>query len=255
MAAFGAIFSGFEPGLTYTTPDLAGLQLSVGLYDPANIANGSLNRSPLPRVEGEVSYELGAGFRVFASGFWQVLEGTVPDPMGPPGTRKDLEADAWGGQAGLMLAIGPVQVGAAGFTGAGLSPITHVDEHQTAVDSSGTLRKSRGLFGLGAVTIDSIHTKVAGGLGILHVDKSPNDPAPIGPTGTPQNPQVLKQNLGITAGVYQTTGPVIFALEYFRAEHTLYELGQTNPDDPNFVDIIRPSQAVNFVNAGLTVVW
>jgi hypothetical protein len=231
------------------------LQLSLGLYDPANIANGDLNRSPLPRVEGEVRYRLGGPVRVFASGFWQLLEGTVPDPTGMPGARTDLEADAWGAQAGVMLTLGPVMVGGAGFTGAGLSPITHVDEHQTATDRTGTLRKSRGVFGLAALVIDSIHTKLAGGAGILRVDKSPNDPDPVGANGAPQNPQVLKQNLGVTAGVYQTTGPVVFALEYFRAEHSLYEFGQPNPIDPNFVDIKSPAQAVNFINAGFTVVW
>jgi len=255
MAAFGAVFPGFEPGLVYTTPNLAGVELSIGLYDPANIANGDLNRAPLPRIEAELSYRLQEKVRVFASGFWQQMQGTVSDPTGPAGSRKDIDADAWGAQAGLMLTLGPVMVGGAGFTGAGLSPITHVDEHQTAVDSSGTLRKSRGVFGLAAFTVDSIHTKLAGGAGIFHVDKSPNDPGPIGPTGTPQNPQVLKQNLGVTAGIYQTTGPVIFALEYFRAEHTLYEFGETNPDNPNVIDIKRPSQAVNFVNAGFTIIW
>jgi hypothetical protein len=255
MAAFGAVFPGFEPGLTYTTPSLGGLELSVGLYDPANIANGDLNRAPLPRLEGEVSYALEQRVRVFASGFWQLMEGTVSDPTGPAGSRRDIHANAWGGQAGLMLTLGPVMVGGAGFTGAGLSPITHIDEHQTAVDSSGTLRKSRGFFGLAAFTFDSIHTKLAGGAGIFHVDKSPNDPPPVGPTGTPQNPQVLEQNVGVTAGIYQTTGPVVFALEYFRAEHTLYEFGQANPNDPNLIDIKRPSQAVNFVNAGFTVIW
>jgi hypothetical protein len=231
------------------------LGLSIGLYDPANIASGDLNRSPLPRLEGEVSYHLPEKVRVFANGFWQLMEGTVPDPTGMPGARKDLHADAWGAQAGVMVTLGPVMVGGAGFTGAGFSPITYVDEHQTAVDVTGTLRKSRGVFGLAALNIDSIHTKLAGGAGIFRVDKSENDPAPISPTGTPQNPQVLKQNLGVTAGIYQTTGPVVFALEYFRAEHTLYEYGQTNPVDPNFIDIKTPAQAMNFVNAGFTVIW
>ena len=254
MAAFGAIFSGFEPGLTYTTPSLAGLALAVGLYDPANIANGDLNRSPLPRIEGEVSFTHEI-VRVYASGFWQDMEGTISDPGGPPGSKKDLKTEAWGAQAGLMLTLGPVMVGGAGFTGSGLSPITHIDEHQTAVDSTGTLRKSRGVFGLGGFVIDSIHTKLAGGVGVFHVDKTSNDPEPVSPTGTPQNPQVLKENVGFTAGVYQTTGPVIFALEYFRAEHTLYPFGQTNPVDPSVVDIHYPAQAVNFVNAGFTVIW
>jgi len=48
---------------------------------------------------------------------------------------------------------------------------------------------------------------------------------------------------------------VHFALEYFRAEHTLYEYGVADPNDPTIVYIKQPRQAVNFVNAGFTVVW
>lgn len=257
MAAFGAIFPGFEPGLTYTSPSLGGLELSLGLYDPANIANGDLNRAPLPRTEGELSFRVPDRLHVFASGFWQLMQGTVADPANPnPGAKKDLHADAWGVQAGLMLQLGPVALGGAAFTGAGLSPITYIDEHQTAVDSTGTLRKSRGAFGLASLTVDSIHTKLAGGAGIFRVDKSPNDPAdPVSSTGVPQNPLVLKQNFGFTVGIYHTLGPLVFALEYFRAEHTLYPYGAANPNDPSRIDIKYPAQAVNFINAGITVVW
>jgi hypothetical protein len=255
MAAFGAIFSGFEPGFTYTTPSLGGVELSVGAYDPANIANGDLNRSPLPRFEAEVAYRVGDVLQVFASGFWQKMEGTVTDPTGPPGTRKDIDADGWGAQAALMLTLGPVMIGGAGVTGAGMSPITHLDEHKTSVDSTGTLRKSRGVFGLAAVEVDSIRTKFAGGAGVFHVDKSKNDPQEAIVNGAPQNPQVLKQNVGFTAGAYHTLGPVVFALEYFRAEHTLYEYGEADPANPGIVNVKYPTQAVNFVNAGFTVVW
>jgi hypothetical protein len=255
MAAFGAIFPGFEPGFTYTTPSLSGLQASVGVYDPANIASGDLNRSPLPRFEAELSFELKDKFRVFGSAFWQRMEGTVADPTGPPGTRKDIRDDAWGAQAGLMLTLGPFMIGGAGVEGKGMSPITHIDEHQTAVDGTGTLRKSRGVFGLAAVKFDSINTKIAGGAGIFHVDKTKNDPQAAIVNGAPQNPQLHKQNVGFTVGAYHTLGPVVFALEYFRAEHTMYEYGQADPNNPGFVTVQYPSQAVNFVNAGFTVVW
>jgi hypothetical protein len=255
MAAFGAIFPGFEPGFVYTTPSVIGLQLALGAYDPATIASGQLNRASQPRWEAELSYGFRQKLRIFASGFWQVMEGTIPDPAGPIGTQKDLHVNAWGGQAGFMLVLGPVMLGGAAFEGAGLSPITHVDEHQTSSDGDGVLRRSRGAFGMGAFTISAIRLKIAGGAGIFHVDKTKNDPDAINSLGAGQNPQVLKQNVGGTLGLYQWTGPVQFALEYFRAEHIWYEYGQAHPDNPNLVDIKRPQQAVNFINAGMTVVW
>ncbi len=211
MAAFGAIFPGFEPGFVYTTPKVGGFELAVGVYDPANVGLAQLNRSPLPRLEAEASFGIQDTFRVFASGFWQTMEGTVPDTSSgvAPGTLKDISATVYGAQGGLMVTLGPVMIGGAGFAGQGLSPITHVDENQSAFDSLGTPRKSHGGFGLGAFTFESIHLKVAGGAGVFLLDKSKNDPEPISPAGAPGNPQLLRQNLGFSAGLYQTTGPVM----------------------------------------------
>ena len=250
MAAFGAVFPSFEPGFVYTTPSLGGFELALGIYDPATVANAQLTRAPLPRLEGEVSFSVKEVVKVFANGFWQKLEGSPTDM----GKRTDITATAWGGQGGIMLNVGPVMAGGAGFVGQGVSPITYIEENEVSFDVQGIPRKSRGGFGLAAVKLDSIHLKVAGGAGVFRLDKSPHDPAPVTPSG-PGNPRMLKQNFGITAGVYQTTGPLHFALEYFRAEHDLYEYGEVNATDPTIINIKKPVQVVNFINAGFTVVW
>jgi hypothetical protein len=254
MTVFGAPFPGFEPGLVYTTPNLAGLELSLGAYDPATIGNAQLNRAPLPRLEGELSYELDDTLRLFASGFWQVLEGTVnatPPAMG----FRDLHVDAWGAQAGAMVSLGLVMVGGAAFQGAGFSPVTYVDESQIAADSAGVLRDSSGGFALGAVSIDSVGLKLAGGAGVFMLDKNENDSGPLSDTGAANDPRLLKRNLGITVGLYQTSEPVHLALEYFRAQHVWYDRGVPNAIDPTMVDIETPKQVVHFINAGVTVVW
>jgi hypothetical protein len=249
MSGFGAPFPGFDPGFVYATPNVGGLQLSVGLYDPVTIENATLGRTPLPRVEGEVKYDLKDKFRLFTSGFWQVLEGTVA------GGTKDLHVDAWGVQAGGLLALGPVMLGGAAFKGAGFSPVNYLEESVVTADSSGVLRNARGGFGLLAVLINAFHLKIAGGAGIFQLDKTKNDPGE--PTATvATNPNLIKQNLGMTLGISQTTGPVHFALEYFRAQHTWYDRGIANAADPTApVSIVTPKQAVNFINAGMTVVW
>jgi hypothetical protein len=248
MAGFGAPFPGFDPGFVYATPSLGGLQVSVGIYDPAIIENANLNRAPLPRVEGEVKFDLRQMLRVFVSGFWQTLEGT------PAGGTKNLSVNAWGGQAGGMVALGPILVGGAAFTGAGFAPINYLEEGVISADSEGVLRKASGGFGLGAVVIDALRLKVAGGAGVWQLEKSKNDPPE--PTATvATNPALIKQNLGITAGLYQTTGPVHFTLEYFRAQHTWFDRGVANPNNPAVVNVVTPKQVVNFINVGMTVVW
>ncbi len=250
MSGFGAPFPGFDPGFVYATPSIGGLQVSVGIYDPVTIENATLGRTPLPRVEGEAKYELKDKFRLFTSGFWQTLEGTVAG-------GKNLHVDAWGVQAGGMLTVGPVMLGGAGFEGAGFSPVNYLEESVVTADSSGVLRKARGGFGLAAVLINALHLKIAGGAGVFLLDKTKNDPGePTATTTMPTNPNLIKQNLGMTVGIYQTTGPVHFALEYFRAQHTWYDRGVANATDPTApVSIVTPKQAVNFINAGMTIAW
>lgn len=251
MAAFGAVFPSFEPGFAYTTPALAGFELSLGVYDPATVANAQLNRAPLPRFEAEASFSVPEVVKVFTNGFWQTLEGT----QAVDGALKDITATAWGGQAGFIVTVGPVMVGGAGFMGQAFSPITYIEESVIPFDGQGIPRKARGGFGLAAVKVDSLNLKVAGGAGLFRLDKAPSDVEPVSAAGSVGNPKLLKQNFGMTAGVYQTTGPLHFALEYFRAEHTLYEYGEVDPIDPTIIHVKKPVQVVNFLNAGFTVVW
>lgn len=250
MAAFGAVFPSFEPGFVYSTPSLGGFELALGVYDPATVANAQLTRAPLPRFEAEASFSARQLVKVFANGFWQKLEGSPTDM----GMRKDITATAWGGQGGFMLSVGPVMAGGAGFVGQGISPITFIEENEISFDVQGIPRKSRGGFALAALKFDPIHLKVAGGAGVFRLDKSPHDAEPVTPSG-PGNPRLLKQNFGLSAGLYQTTGPLHFALEYFRAEHGLYEYGEADPNDATSINIKKPVQVVNYVNAGFTVVW
>lgn len=251
MAAFGAIFPAFEPGFVYTTPSLGGFEVSVGMYDPALVQNATLARAPLPRFEAEAAFSVEDLVKVFANGYWQKLEGSPI--LGDTG-RKDITATGWGGQGGFMLNVGPVMAGGAGFMGQGIAPITHLEENELSFDKQGIPRKSRGAFGLAAIKFDAIHLKVAGGAGVFHLDKSEHDPEPVSVSGA-GNPSKIKQNVGITAGVYQTTGPLRFALEYFRAEHDLYEYGVADPNDPTKITIKKPVQVVNFINAGFTIAW
>ncbi len=256
MVAYGAPFPGYNPGFVYATPDLAGFKLSLGIYDPATIDNAQLDRAPLPRFEGELAYEWKDIVRVFGSGLWQVLEGTVQNTAPGATGEKDLHVEGWGVQAGAMVSIGPIMLGGAAYEGSGFSPFAALDESQISADSAGVLRDSRGAFGLGAVLINPIRVKVAGGVGVWHLDKNKDDVGIVDSTGAPTNPQLIEENLGMTVGVYQTTEPVHFALEYFRAQSTWYPLGVASATDPAVtVGQLVPHQIVNFINAGMTVVW
>ena len=47
-AGVGAVCPGYEPGLVYASPAVAGLQVSLGVYEPATIGNAQLK----PKLSG-----------------------------------------------------------------------------------------------------------------------------------------------------------------------------------------------------------
>jgi hypothetical protein len=267
--AFGAPFPGFEPGVVYTTPSFGGATLSAGVYDPVTIQNSSLLRTPLPRFEGELAFALEKTLKLFVNAHWQQLKGVwqLRDPVSQIREEEERTANAYGGQAGGMVQFGPVQAGGAAFTGAGLTPFTHVGEDLSNGDAEGKLRESMGFFGMGSFTVEATETKFAAGFGMMEMKKTENDAKPV--VGLlASNPQVFRSNVGGSVGVYQKAGPVYFALEYFRAEHEWFEIGELREGrfdyttagdfDPNnlvVLDVQRPRQAVNFINIGMSLVW
>ncbi|MGD0674386.1 MAG: porin [Polyangiaceae bacterium] len=254
MVGFGAPFPGWNPGFVYATPSVAGFTTSIGVYDPATIDNAALDRAPLPRFDAEVKYDYKEAIHVFGSGFWQILQGTYQNTA--TGGQTDLSVNGWGAQAGAMVSLGPIMLGGAAYEGAGIDPLSALDDSPLSADASGVLRNSRGAFGMGAVLVDAARLKIAGGLGVFHLDKNKNDAGIMDSTGAPTNPALIQENLGWTVGLYQTTEPVHFALEYFRAQSTWYPLGVPSPTNPMVTaGILTPQQTINFINVGMTVVW
>ncbi len=243
-AGFGVLFPGFHAGLVYNTPSLAGLQLSVGVYDPAQITEGAYRRTPLPRVEAELTYQLPDYFRAFAGTLWQRVSRNQTDPATMAALIQNQ--DASGLNYGFMANAGPLAAGFSGYFGKGLGLYTPLEDNPfTNLLASGKLRKQNGYYGAASLTFGQ--TKFAGGLGISRLEHSSEDPPDSGSSTTP------KQQVGISGGVYQGVyKTVIIALEFFRAQTTWYNHGVSMGAD---TAIVRPVQTVNFINAGATLIW
>jgi hypothetical protein len=253
-SGFGILFPGFHSGLVYSTPTVGGFQLSAGLFDPAQLAEGAYRRTPLPRVEAEATLAPSKHFRVFASGLWQALSrnNMETDAMGNT-TNTTQDVNAAGVAYGVFMSGGPLAVGASGYYGQGLGLYTPLEDNPINIAASGALRKQDGYYGAASLTFND--TRVAGGVGISRLHADPSDPNPTLPgMGNVITP---KQQVGFSAGLYQGAfnKTVFFAVEYFRSITTWFDRGDPDPVDPTATDIIRPRQAVNFFNAGATVVW
>lgn len=234
-AGHGILFPSFNAGFIYSTPDLAGLQLSVGAYDPATIAERQYERTPYPRVEAELTYHFKNVFRLFGDVLWQRI-GSNTDPK--------LTPDVSGVAGGLGVNLGPFAAGGAIYSGQGLGLYVPMENSPLFSDEMGVLRKSRGFVGMAALTLGT--TKLAGGAGVSQLMKTSTEP-----TGPFLTLTIPKQQLGISVGIYHTISKTLtLALEYFRADYQWYDSTDANTGQP-----VRNVQAVNFVNAGVTVVW
>jgi porin-like protein len=243
-SGFGILFPGFHAGLVYNTPELAGLQLSAGLFDPDALAEGAYRRTPLPRAEAELTFKVPDYFRLFAGTLWQRVSRNNA-PLMPNAPTTEQTVDAAGVSYGLMATLGPVGIGGSGYYGKGLGLYTPLEDNPINVTASGALRKQNGYYGAASLTI--LATKIAAGAGISRLERAVDDPPDSGASVTP------KQQFGLSAGIYQGLyKTVIVALEYFRAQTTWYDRGMAVPQG---TAIIRPVQTVNFINAGATLVW
>ncbi|HVY32624.1 MAG TPA: porin [Polyangiaceae bacterium] len=255
MVGYGVIFAGFNPQLTYNTPTLAGFQLSVGLFDPVN-APGKYEKTPLPRLEGELDYDadfvlsgVKSNFHAFANGMVQKME-EEGNPARTPRTPYDpTSVTPWGMNVGFWTEIMHARAGFSMFQGRGLG-MNNAFENTPAVfdqdmgeDINGVKhdpqapkpRKFDGYYFVLGLNFQPVMLNV--GYGITRVFATDNDFVAAKKNGF----DPIKTQQGISAGINYSVGEhLVLALEYFHAKHTWY-FGET--------------QNVNVANAGLTVLW
>lgn len=112
MIGFGVLASFFTAGIMYTTPSLAGLALSVGVYDPTTLP-GFYESTRDARPEAELTYDLTTGpvkLHLFGNGGYQ----TFYKPA------SNTSVTGYGAGYGGRLEVGPVHLGLAGHYGKGL---------------------------------------------------------------------------------------------------------------------------------------
>jgi hypothetical protein len=242
FAGYGILFPGYNAGIVYNTPVFGGFQISGGAFDPSGLDTAQYQRTPLPRVEGEATFEVPKIFKASASGQWQKI-GQNAAPY--------LLVDSSGVSFSAGVDLGPVQLGGAGFFGQGLGIYQALENTPIFSDQQGVLRHQQGYMGVASLTLGG--TKLAGGVGVTQIKKTVND-SPDGGTAplTSQTTPFPQQQLGISVGIYQKIKDIfVVALEYFRSDIKW----QTEQDPANNMNVITPKQDVDFVNGGITMVF
>jgi hypothetical protein len=233
---FGVLFPAFNAQLSYNTPEFAGFQLTAGVFDPAYNQDRNYVRTPLPRVEGELTFKVPKYFHAEVSAQWQRLGNSdlVTNPT-------HVNVDSLGVAGSLGVNLGPVQIGGTGFTGQGLGIWAAIENYPAfAADDKGLylLRHQKGFAGFAALNFG--HTKIAAGVGETLVSKVATDPPLFASLNFPA------KQFGISAGIYQGIFEnVVLGLDYFNANTTW------QPQTATYT----PQQIMHIFNLGATLVY
>ena len=233
MVGFGVMGSGFAAGMIYGTPVMSGLQLNVGIFDPAALGGPGWNGTKYVRPEAELTFErrFGETGKVVLFANWtrqKVYKSGQCDPSAGL-CDETVEGVGYGGR----FEVGPFHLGVAGHYGKGLGLSYALENSYAAADFPDTrLRWSDGYYVQTQLVLGKFD--LFAGWGISRIFLTDLDQR------QPWN-SAIKHQMGINGGVvYNVTPNVHVDLEYFRAEAVWY-LGE--------------SQVLNCGAFGMTFNW
>jgi hypothetical protein len=236
LIGFGVLAAFFSPGIMYTTPKLAGLQLNLGVYDGVQIA-GSWETTRTPRPEFELTYDIktdGFFFKAFVNGAYQKLY-----RIGLADENETMLGIGYGGR----VEFGPIHLGGGGHYGRGLGLYYALEGGDTSVgptvvnppEKPFELRTFDGFAAFAQYAPGDFDINLAFGQSRVHLLETDK----TGPEAA--NTSVIKTQTGISAGfVYHITKSFHWDIDYMRAMFRWYK---------------GEKQDVNFVNSGITLNW
>jgi hypothetical protein len=211
MIGHGYMYTGFQPQITYTSPNLGGFQASVGIFQPSSFAG---DETKAPGFQGVASYDWKGGP---ASG--KVWTGAVTQTTScsvSPCTTQSFTATGF--EVGAKAGFGNFEAVAYGFTGSGLGLSTVGAQFFGGSNGAGNKTESDGYFLQGSYKFGD--TKVGLNFG---ENKDRNGFALTG-----ASPMNGIRNRAYTLGVYHSLNKFITLVGEFNDEKV------TNVNDSNF---------------------
>jgi hypothetical protein len=234
----GSMFPNREAQIGYATPELAGLQLSMAIVDPAMI-DANWNRTPLPQFQSELTFKKTMGgtneINAWANGLTQsigrVLE-TAPNPNTPNGIPADSLRNVLGVGGGAWFRVSGFALGGTGWWGKGLGTATAFGN--TAIDDAGTLRTHFGYLAIANYRAGDF--EVAASYGSANCEETPWDRDP----SNPHKITVIQEVRGIGGLLAYHVGPVTFSVDGMTIRNRWHRGEQ---------------QVANVLSAGFTGEW
>jgi hypothetical protein len=234
MIGFGILASTFSGGLVYATPSIAGIQLSAGIYDPAQLTGSTYERTGWARPEGELTIDEPIGtlgkVHLYANGTTQKLYAK----QAPDSPSETAAGYGFGGR----IELGAVHLAAGRHAGRGLGLTFALEPSEATYNGLAQLRDSDGYYVMGQVSLGKID--INAGYGRTRVKPLENDLEPV--AGTPYPSFSI---------IYTQTGTA-GAIVYHAADWLHFDIDVMHAD---FKWTLGDRQQINFYNAGTTVTW
>lgn len=232
---FGVLANGYAPGLVYATPKLVGVQLSVGIFDPALMTGSAYERLKYPRPEFELTVDeplgdLGKVHVYFNGGYQTNYKNNAPNDN----ELQKLMGIGYGGR----IELGPVHLGAGGHRGRGLGLTYPGLGGDAAFDGQSTFRETDGFFVMGQVVLGNFDLNAGFGRSVIHM--TPFDLTAQADTGQPATSYINSQTGVSGAVVYHAQDWLHFDVDVMHAD-SKWDLGER--------------QQITFYNAGSTITW
>jgi hypothetical protein len=198
---FGYVYTNFGSQIRYTTPDMAGVKVAIGVLDPATISSSDIAHNysivESPGYEAEISYagEVASGVKLQA---W--VNGMTQDAKRNTTGTETKSVTASGFSGGVTLDVAGIHAVATGFSGSGIGSAFMMA--LDAVDSNDDERDIKGYMGSVAYTIMGT-TKIGIQYGANDVDETTADRDARTNTATSQ----IDKRSAYTLGVYHDITP------------------------------------------------
>jgi len=236
----GSMFPNREAQIGYSTPEMAGLQLTIAMIDPAMI-DSDWKRTPLPQFQSELTFHKGMGgtdeINAWGNGLTQVIGRTrevqpSPGTATPNGIPADATRNVFGVGGGGWGRFSGFALGGTGWYGKGLGTATPFGN--TAIDDAGTLRTHFGYLAIANLRVGDLEFAASYGSTNCQETAWDKDPA------NPRNLSVIKEVRGIGGKIAYHVGPVTFSVDGMNLHHRWWR-GET--------------QVANVVSAGFLSEW
>jgi len=138
MIGHGYMYTGFQPQITYTTPNWGGLQAAAGIFQPSKFA-GDETKTPGFQAKVDYDWKGNAPGKVWSG----VVTQTSSCSVSPCATK---EFTATGFELGGKVGFGNFEAVAYGFTGSGLGLSTVGAQFFGGSNGAGNKTQSQGYF-------------------------------------------------------------------------------------------------------------